>query len=239
MPPSRSNVADGQAIVGPVTHIGGRSPFAALMPDNRRRHDVPTGCRDDAPEGNARSQSERSSQLQEPAGAGASLCQDVAADFLDPLNAGQRHADVEFLAKDVNCSRHSRFTAGTEPEYIGATNQTTLSPSASARSTSCPERMPPSNITSISDPAASTLRRHGGRGFYSRNPRSRRRRAETPSHRKWGVHHADRTRASSECLTRRSSRLSAYGVCETPQQEGPVRHRQTPRRRTARAPREG
>jgi hypothetical protein len=51
---------------------------------------------------------------------GILLHQDVAADFFDALDAGERHAHIELCADDVDCLGHPGFASCAEPENIRA-----------------------------------------------------------------------------------------------------------------------
>jgi hypothetical protein len=44
----------------------------------------------------------------------------------DVIDAGERHAHVEFLSDDVNGLCHSGFAARGQPEDVGAANQATF-----------------------------------------------------------------------------------------------------------------
>ena len=63
----------------------------------------------------------------------------------------------EFLADDLDRPGDAGLPAGAEAVDVGAADQAALAPSASARMTSWPERMPPSNRISISEPTASAM----------------------------------------------------------------------------------
>ena len=48
------------------------------------------------------------------------VCNDVTADFFDAVDAGERHADVEFIADDLDRACHSGLPAGAQPVDVGA-----------------------------------------------------------------------------------------------------------------------
>ena len=87
----------------------------------------------------------------------ASIREDVTIYRTDSIDACQRHGDVQLLADDLDRPGDAGLAAGAEAVNIGTADQAALAPSASARITSWPERMPPSNRTSISEPTASAI----------------------------------------------------------------------------------
>ncbi len=81
------------------------------------------------------------------------LHQHVLVDLGNRVDAAQAHGDAEFVAQDVQRLGDAGAAVSTEARPI----MHDFAPKASARITSWPERMPLSNITSISDPTASTI----------------------------------------------------------------------------------
>src|SRR5215468_4307033 len=79
----------------------------------------------------------------------------AAVDIADALHPAQRHGHIELTGENVDRRGDAGLAAGAEAVDVGASDHAGARVRG-ARTTSWPERMPPSNITSIMSPTAST-----------------------------------------------------------------------------------